>query len=191
MRFYFSYTNEGFDSKIKDDVLDYLDRMQIDVMEDDEQYRDINEKDIVRDQTLIDSYYKDFKRKLLKSHALVIDVSDNSFIDGYKVAVALLNKTPVLCLSGKSGIFEYIDDPNFAHFVYKGNREFRGQLEKFLRKVKNKYLSVRYNGFISPEQKKFLEWYGGQRNMNISEVIRDFINEKMDENEDFLDQTTI
>ena len=138
-----------------------------------------------------DQIHHTYVRKgIFKSKAVVIDVSVDEFQLGYEASLALLLNKPVFVISANQDYSKRIKHPNFYASQYSNVQELRHIISDFLKLVKNKYLSIRFNGFLSPEQKNFLEWYGDIHHKNVSEVIREFIDEKITEYPDYEVQVT-
>lgn len=194
MKIYFSYPKKAYDNELRkfgDKIFRFLHSKNSAIIEDSVDLTPEEYPGSVNEPEFLEDFFTDVKRNILISSAVIVDATLDSFESGFKTTLALLYKKPVLCLSHKKDYSVYINDPNFIAAKYKTSKDLEIVLEKFHKKLRNQYLSVRYNGFLTPEQRDFLEWYGQTKGMNISEVIRDFINEKMDLDNGYIDSKSL
>ena len=171
-------------------ILDILIKSSIEVTSvETEPYYDLLNKDLIRDKPQDEVHYMYTKKGMSRASAIIIEATEDDFRVGHEATLALLYNKPVLCLSRDKDYSQYIKHPKFYSKKYRTEEDLEKIIKSFLKEMKNKYLSVRFNGFLSPEQKNFLEWYGSKSGKNISEVLRDLIDEKMTQNPDYYEDT--
>lgn len=133
-------------------------------------------------------HYKFVKKGISLANAVVIEASLSKFQLGHEATLALLYNKPVLCVSQAKDYSIQIKHPKFYAQKYKTKKDLEVIIKDFVDELENKYLSVRFNAFLSPEQKTFLDWYGERNKMNASEVVRELIDRKMQETPEFYDE---
>lgn len=132
-------------------------------------------------------HYMFVKKGISIANAVVIEASLSKFQLGHEATLALLYNKPVLCVSQSKDYSNQIKHPKFYAKKYQNKEELKQIILEFIKELENKYLSVRFNAFLSPEQKTFLDWYGGRQKKNASEVVRDLIDKKIENTPEFYD----
>jgi len=178
-------------------VVNFLKKKRIDVVSLEVQsYEDLLGKAVVKkfgesaDRANSDPrlHYQYVRKGMSIADAAILEVSDGDFRLGHEATLSLLLNKPVLCLSETTDFSVYILHPLFYTHRYTSQEDLKTSLETFIDEYRRKFLHIRFNGYLSPEQKNFLDWYGMQTGKNASEVVRILINERIKENPDFLDR---
>lgn len=152
-----------------------------------QKYEDLIGKKATKKMTDEEAHYAYTKKGINIAQAIVIDASKSSFYLGHEVTLGLLLNKPVLCISNTWDYSRRIKHPKFYAAQYKTKYELRKIVTNFLNEVMNKYLTVRFNCFLSPDQKNFVDWYAQKHGKTASEVVRELISEKKDATQDYLD----
>lgn len=134
-----------------------------------------------------EAHYLFVKKGIRSADAVIIEATYNAFSLGHESTLALVYNKPVLCLSTKEDYTHKIRHPKFFARKYTNVDDLELIVANFIRDMKNKHLSIRFNGFISSEQKTFLDWYSKKNKRTVSEVIRDLIDKEISENSDYFD----
>ncbi len=132
-------------------------------------------------------HYKFVKKGISLANAVVIEASVNKFQLGHEATLALLYNKPVICISRTKDYSIQIQHPKFYSFKYENEKDLEVILKKFIEEYGKKYLSVRFNAFISPEQKTFLDWFSDRQKKNASTIVRELIDKKIKETPEFYD----
>ncbi|MFQ5492987.1 MAG: hypothetical protein ACE5DX_02385 [Candidatus Dojkabacteria bacterium] len=117
------------------------------------------------------------KRTILRSDFIVVEVSEQSTKLGMEIWFAIAHKTPTLILSKTKNYADYIKSPYLFGARYT-KYTLREHLEAFFERGKRELLSKRFNMYLSDAQFEDLEILAKKEDMNISEYIRDLVNEK-------------
>jgi hypothetical protein len=123
-------------------------------------------------------HYEYIHHAIQQAHAVIIEATSNSFQLGHEATLALLYNKPVLCLSSTFDHSDTIKHPLFKAALYNNKEEIPAILTRFLKRYQNKFLTVRFNTFINPEQRTFLSQYCAKNKTTASELIRKLIDEK-------------
>lgn len=142
-------------------------------------YTDLLPKTYIKKHNCEEIHYEYTSRAIANSHAVIIEASSNSFQLGHESTLALLYSKPILCLSDGNDYSIKIKHPLFKAAKYSALPQIEIIIDKFLKKYENKFLTVRFNTFISPEQKHFMDWYKNSKGICASELVRELLVREM------------
>ena len=177
--------NEQY-SEDRNRIIDILQKNHIEVLTlDKESYSDLLEEKNIIGKSEAEIYYMYIRKAISLAQAVIVDANVDSFKLGHETTLSLVYNKPVLCLSSNNDYSDFIKHPNFFARQYSSKNDLDRIINTFIREVKHKYLSVRFNGYLSPKQKHFLDWYADKYKKNTSEIIRDLIDKKISESDDY------
>jgi hypothetical protein len=153
-----------------------------------QKYEDLIGKEAIRQLSDEEAHYAYTKKGMNIAQAIIIEASRSSFYLGHEVTLGLLLNKPVLCLSSTWDYSKRIKHPKFHACQYQNKNELRKAICDFLDKVRNKYLTVRFNLFLNPDQKNFIDWYAQKHDKTASELIRELIEARKNETPEYLDE---
>jgi hypothetical protein len=116
-------------------------------------------------------YYDEVHRGMEKADAAVVEISQEDFLLGREITLAVQNKKPVLALSVYEDFSAKITSPYFFGAKYS-ERNIEEIIADFIHRAQNRQYSVRFNLFLSPAQEMYLERAGRVSGLNKSEYLR-------------------
>lgn len=146
------------------------------------------DKEFINTHSYQEQHYAFIIKGIELSNAVIIDASVNSFSLGHESTLAMIYKKPFLCISNNTNYGDFVKHPRFVGYQYKEEEDLRKMIEKFIADASNKRLSVRFNGYLSPDQKNYLDWISSKRGKNASEIIRDLIEDAKTNDKDYLNE---
>ena len=188
MRIFFtaSYSDKEKNQKTYDKAVETLERLGCEVISLEVQsYEDLLGKPAVKALKKNEIHYMYVKQGIQSSNAVVIEATRDNFRLGFEAALALVYNKPVLCISQEKDYSKYIKHKNFFSKKYTAEAELTAILREFVDEVRDKHISVRFNGYFTPEQMNFLKWISKHRGKNVSEAVRDLIQEELDDSRDY------
>jgi len=121
-------------------------------------------------------HYEAIRKGILQSDAVVIEISHEDFQLGHEATLAIQSKKYVLCLSTHEDFSEKINNKYFIAAKYN-EYNIEEIVDNFLILVnKNKY-SSRFNCFLTPQQLQYLESASKKEGINMSEYLRNLIDQ--------------
>lgn len=114
------------------------------------------------------------RQAIRRCDALVIEASYPSFRLGFEAFFALSLNKPVLVLSKLHNFANLIDQPHFFGSKYT-DFTLPDEIEKFIKHVRKFKLGIRFNLFISEDQKVKIDKMSKQYNVSQSDYIRGLI----------------
>lgn len=155
-----------------------------------QKYDNLLDKKTTSKLTKDEKHYLYTKKGINKAQAIIIETTVQKFQIGHEATLALLYNKPVLCLSKEKDYSTQIKHPKFYAKRYKKNEDLEKIILDFINTVKKKHISVRFNSYLSADEKNFLDWYSKKQGKTISEVIRDLVKEKKNEIPGYQDDLT-
>jgi len=181
-----SYTGKKEYQKYYDVIVDTIRKANVELISlEVQKHEDLLDKKLIKKLKREEIHYMYTKKGIDQAHAVIIETSREGFQLGHEATLALLYNKPVLCLSKNWRFSNSIKHRNFFAYKYKSASELPNIINKFIKDTKRKYLSVRFNLFLSPNQKNFITWFSRRVNRNESEIIRSLIDEKISQEKDF------
>ncbi len=120
-------------------------------------------------------HYEAVRQGIHLAEAVIIEVSNEDFQLGHEASLALGEKKPVLCLSINEDLSKRIFNEYF--FSARYNQKNIGEIiQDFLAKARAMTLTKRFNLFLYPHQRSYLQKAGKREGMNMSEYVRHLIN---------------
>lgn len=121
-------------------------------------------------------HYEAIRRGILAADAVIIEASFQDIQIGYEMALAVVGKKPVLCLSIYEDFSQKINNGYFFGSKYSelNVEEIVGE---FVDRAKKKRLGERFNMFLSVPQKQYLEKRAKEEEMTKSEYLRELIDQ--------------
>lgn len=132
-----------------------------------------------------EAHYKFVKKGISLSDAVIIEASVNKFQLGHEATLALLYNKPVLCVSQTKDYSIQIQHSKFYSYKYESIEELHDRISEFIKDLEKKHLPIRFNAFITPEQKTFLDWYSNKYKKSASTLVRELIDSKIGEMPEF------
>jgi hypothetical protein len=134
------------------------------------------------------------EKALRESDAFIADISDSSAGLGFQVAMALMEKKPVLILRSKKDAkltsYNSITTPKAHRGVkyqdYESMEEITQYIDKFIEDAKDK-IDTKFILIIPPEIDKYLNWAADFRRMHKAQVVRKAIEREMAKDKDWKD----
>lgn len=124
-------------------------------------------------------HYKYILNAIKKSSLGILEVSHDTFRLGHEATLLLLFNKPVLCLSAYRDFSKDIHHQLFYAHQYDKLSDIPILIDNFIDRHKDKLLSVRFNSFISPKQKSFLQREKQKTGLSLSKIIRDLIDKEI------------
>lgn len=181
-----SYKGKKTHQKNYNKIIEVLEKNKVEIISLElQKYEDLLSKSDLKKLTEREIHYLFVRKGIYKARAVIIEASIDNFRLGHEATLALLYNKPVLCLSDNRDYTKYIKDPGFYAKRYKKLSDLESLIQKFLKEVRNKYLSVRMDVTVGAEHKNFIKWYAERENSNVSEVIRDMINNRMKQTKEY------
>lgn len=150
-----------------------------------QKYEDLLSKSFIKSKSLEEVHYAYIKKGMHTSDAIIIEASVGKFRLGYEAALGLMFNKPVLCVSSNKDYAEQIKNPNFEAAQYSTKEGLEEVVSEFIKYVTKKSKPVRFHGYLTSEQKNFLDWYTEHSKKNASEVIRELLDKFISENPDY------
>lgn len=162
--------------KYFDLVLNSIERMKVDLRSPEKgNYLDLitrKDKKRLKNNRLI--HYEAIRKGIQWADAVIIEISNEDFQLGHEATLAIQNKKPVLCLSIYEDFGKKINNKYF-HGAKYNEYNVHVIVGEFIRKAKKELLSERFNCFLSPSQVQYLKKSSEEKNMNMSEYLRELI----------------
>jgi hypothetical protein len=132
------------------------------------------------------------EKALIECDLFVGDITDSSAGLGFQVAMALMEKKPVLLLryskDTKVTSFNSITTPkahkNIAYHEYDNTEDITKSIDKFLEDAKQK-IDTKFILIIPSEIDKYLNWAADFRRMHKAQVVRKAIEKEMQKDKDW------
>lgn len=131
--------------------------------------------------------YRKAVKSLHQADIVILEVSTNSFTQGYILQKSLEMGKPVIALHqrGKYSIFiKGIKNPLLQTIEYD-NFSLEQQLEEAANFAIENLMS-KFNFYLSSDINNYLNWVAKQKNLPKSEFVRALIREHMGENQEYL-----
>lgn len=133
----------------------------------------------VKDLAINDLDYKHvhdaaIRNAIRRCDAVIIEASYPSFRLGFETFFALSLQKPVLVLSKFNNYGSLVDQPHFFGTKYT-DFTLPDEIEKFVTHVRKNKLRIRFNLFISEDQKQMLDNKSKQYQVSQSDYIRGLI----------------
>jgi nucleoside 2-deoxyribosyltransferase len=135
------------------------------------------------------------EKQLKNSDVVVADITNGTAGVGYFISTALYLKKPTLVIQKKNDdsrgttIHDSITQGKNRLLSYERyeNDELESIIKKFLDEAKKK-MDTKFILIISPEIDRYLEWTSSNRRKHKAQVVREAIEAKMEEDEEWQEQ---
>lgn len=127
----------------------------------------------------------DLKSSIIKSDAVIVEASQNTFSIGYQTALALSNKKLALVLSKNSSLNSNIvmgEDNPLLMIARYDDVTLESVLDGFFNKYVINKNELRFNLLLDRETQMYLDYRSYQTGKSKARLIRDMINNEMRNN---------
>jgi len=146
------------------------------------------DKNYIATHSYADQHYAFVIKGIEISNAVIIDASVNSFSLGHESALAMIYKKPFLCIAKDNDYSDHVRHPRFQGYKYETVEDLQKRIREFINDASSKRLSVRFNGYLSPDEKNYLDWVSTKTGKNTSEIIRDLIDESKTKDRNYINE---
>lgn len=120
-------------------------------------------------------HYEAVRQGVRQADAVVIECSQEDFQIGHEATLAMEERKPVLCLS----VHEDLSERVFGEYLFGSQyteMSLEGIIQDFLSNARELSLTTRFNMFLYPHQREYLQLASKKQGVNMSEYVRKLIN---------------